>query len=63
VTQAQVALAVIEAKRFLCRADKVLAKKGDANTDLWAHPDNAALKRASLDLTKALAAMRRGRGC
>jgi len=61
MTQAKIALAVIEAKRFLCAAEIVLARKGDANDHLWASKETARVRRASMDLTRALAVMRNQR--
>lgn len=55
MTQAQVKIAVYEAERFLERAKVVLAAKSEGYSK-----DTAALRRASLDLTRALAQMRRG---
>ena len=56
--------AIAEAQRFILRAKETLAasdafKKGDWN----AAPKikNAAMKRASMDLTRSLAQLRRGR--
>ena len=62
MTPNEILEAVIEARRFLKRAEKVLAKKHEhPDQNIWASPDNAAVRRASLDLTKSLAAMRRPR--
>lgn len=59
-----VELAVAEAKRFIERATTALSHThvvGSTNpiTYLTSDIDNAATKRASLDLTRALAKMRR----
>ena len=65
MTRARIEEAVKEAKRFIARADNLRNKLlKDANSrglhdDLWGSPETAAVKRASLDLTRALAAMRR----
>ena len=55
--------AVEEARRFIAKAEKVLARDFQAETaddeSLWRSPETAATSRASLDLTRALAEMRR----
>jgi hypothetical protein len=60
MTRAKIALAVIEAKRFMGAAEKVLASGSakDCNPPVGYSKDTASLKRASLDLTRALAVMR-----
>lgn len=61
MTQAQVKIAVAEAERFLDRAKVVLGQLSAERYDLSWTPakERAALRRASLDLTRALAQMRR----
>ena len=65
MTRARIEEAVKEAKRFIARADnlrnKLLKEDNRSGLDdhLWGSPETAAVKRASLDLTRALAAMRR----
>lgn len=49
--------AVAEAKRFLDRTKGAL-EHVESEHRIWPSPDVAAMKRASLDLTKALAKMR-----
>lgn len=56
--------AVTEAKRFLEKAAKVETKKwetyaGQKRTGIKQGKESAAVKRASLDLTRALASMRK----
>jgi len=46
-----------EARRFLKRV-AAYKTEGHGETNYWPSPDRAALTRASLDLTKALAKMR-----
>lgn len=61
MTRETITLAVIEARRFLDAAEVVL-KTGDATTytqHLYQSKDNARVKRASMDLTRALAEMRK----
>ncbi len=49
-----------EAKRFLMKADDVLARaEGDKYTFITGNRDTGALRRASLDMTRALADMRK----
>ena len=64
MTESKVKQAMAEATRFLDRANEVLAEhpvislKEEVGT-YWPSKETAALKRASMDLTRALAAMRR----
>lgn len=53
--------AVEEARRFIAKAEKVLDVnfQRDFGGDLYASPETAAARRASLDLTRALAQMRK----
>jgi hypothetical protein len=59
MTRDQVQAAADEAKRFLKWAGKVLTDGDHAEGRLWASKNNGSLKRASLDLTRALAEMRK----
>ncbi len=56
-------VAIAEAERFIGRARTALASAGNPkyenDSDLDASKENAAAKRASLDLTRALAMMRK----
>jgi hypothetical protein len=62
MTKMSILEAVNEAERFLKRAqDLMLTPSYKAYPELWPSRESAALRRASLDLTRALAAMRRGR--
>lgn len=49
-----------EAERFLDRLDKYRKAWEESLTDTYKMPERAAMLRASLDLTKTLARMRRG---
>lgn len=55
--------AIAEARRFIKRAEA--AKKRNYNGKgeyiLWCSKESAACKRSSMDLTRALAEMRKGR--
>lgn len=70
MTQNDIKAAVSEAKRFIARADEVLAlmqtyqerKGGNAPDSGYWPMQSGALKRASLDLTRSLAKMRRRAG-
>ena len=56
--------AIAEADRFIEKAqDVILAREAYKNGDWTAKPinKNAAMKRASMDLTRSLAQLRRGR--
>ena len=62
MTKTGVRVAIAEAKRFLSKAELAL-KRAETNTDrsqdgLWQSKENAAMRRSSLDLTRALADMR-----
>lgn len=57
MTKAALQDAVAEARRFIRRAEK--CKYWRQETDVESGPTAAAVKRASLDLTKALAELRR----
>lgn len=61
MTQAQIKITVAEDERFLNRAKVVLALiNADSEYALCSNPKHTgALRRASLDLTRALAQMRR----
>lgn len=61
MTQAQIKIAVNEAARFMDRAKVVLERIAiDPDAAYWVPSKHtAALRRASLDLTRALAQMRR----
>jgi hypothetical protein len=65
MTAAKIADAVTEAKRFLRRFDEWKAKQGrtyEIGTDVFTFDtprENGALRRSSLDLSRALADMRR----
>ena len=52
--------AVAEAKRFLERAERVLSADHDPGYPWIYGPEAAAVTRASMDLTRALAKMRKG---
>jgi hypothetical protein len=52
--------AIAEAERFLSAAKKACVSMRDESTCPYYNPDHAAAKRASMDLTRALAAFRRG---
>ena len=70
MTRHDIEATVSEAKRFIARADEVLAlmqtyqeRKGKNAPDSGYWPmQSGALKRASLDLTRSLAKMRRRAG-
>lgn len=53
--------AVEEARRFLIRAEDVLGSKSDTDSETYygGSKGTGALRRASLDLTRALAELRR----
>lgn len=53
--------AVAEAKRFLDRAERALSADHDPDYPWIYGPESAAVKRASMDLTKALPNLRRNR--
>lgn len=54
----KITAAVQEARRFLDRADTLLAAT-DENSRSWNNPkERGALRRASMDLTRALADLR-----
>ena len=61
-------LAVREAERFLCKAKPLYARNNTKAarvsgqiSELWGSPSTAAVKRASMDLTRVLAELRRAR--
>lgn len=60
MTQSQVKIAVYEAERFMDRAKMVLERIAIDPDAAWVPSSavTAALRRASLDLTRALAQMR-----
>lgn len=60
MTKTQVKAAISEAKRFISAAQSALnlADK-TAGDSMWQCKENASAKRASLDLTRVLADMRR----
>ena len=70
MTKHDIEAALAEAKRFEARADEMLrrmkeyeAEKGNKSPESgWWPMESGALKRASLDLTRALAKMRRRAG-
>lgn len=66
MNRATLLMAVAEAERFLAAARQVEFEKF-ASTGWWyvsTHPEAATVKRASMDLTKALAKMRQSTdGC
>ena len=52
--------AISEAKRFIRRAEECLRVNGDADISSYRFPrESGACRRASLDLTRALADMRK----
>lgn len=55
--------AVAEARRFIAKAEEVLAKDFQPNMGdddlLYASAETGAVRRASMDLTRALAEMRK----
>ncbi|RRJ85924.1 hypothetical protein EG850_11095 [Gulosibacter macacae] len=53
--------AVAEARRFLDRAERALSADHDPDYPYLYGPEAAAVKRASMDLTKALPKLRRTR--
>ena len=53
--------AVVEARRFLERAERALSADHDPRFTWIYGPEAAAVKRASMDLTKALPSLRRNR--
>lgn len=53
--------AVEEAKRFLDRANMCLDCLPPDRYDIWASKESGACRRASMDLTRALADLRRSR--
>ena len=65
MTSAKISTAVAEAKRFLKRHDEWKTqqgrtyKSGEHTFTIYTPRENGALRRASLDLTRALADMRR----
>jgi len=58
MTIAGIEHAIHEAKRFIRAAEKV-GRQGDRKLPLWGTPETAACRRASMDLTRALAEMRK----
>jgi len=60
---AKVALAIAEAERFLIRADAVRRSKasqfGTETHYMYCPKESGAMKRASMDLTRALAELRK----
>jgi len=50
--------AVFEAQRFIQRANKAADQIEEGNADWYRHPEFAAAKRASLDLSRSLAELR-----
>lgn len=63
MTKGKIVLAVIEAKRFIARAEKVIARTEfnsvkENERIMQGSKETGALRRASLDLTRALAEMR-----
>jgi hypothetical protein len=55
-----VGIAEQEAKRFLARVKELKAAVSDADGSLWSNPkETGAVRRASMDLTRALSAMRK----
>ena len=57
MTYDRIHLAVVEAKRFLTRAEYFRAHNTNLSVD--SSKESGALRRASMDLTRALAEMRR----
>lgn len=53
--------AVVEANRFLERAERALSADHDPRVPWIYGPEAAAVKRTSMDLTKALPSLRRNR--
>jgi len=66
MTSAKIAVAVAEAKRFLKRHEEWKAKQGTYTMEgvdhlfrVYTPRENGALRRASMDLSRALADLRR----
>ena len=60
MTKTQVQIAITEATRFIHAAKIAIAKAAKIDgPDMWACKENATVKRASMDLTRALADMRK----
>ena len=56
--------AILEAKRFLKKANEVLARDIAEESNKWkpwGTKENAACKRASMDLSRTLSELRKGR--
>ena len=55
--------AMNEAERFICRADKLLKQQNSVDSVVSYHcpKEQGAVKRASMDLTRALAELRKPR--
>jgi hypothetical protein len=62
MTLVQILKAKAEAHRFIHRANKAISRLGgDAMAEITGCPETAACRRASMDLTRALAEMRKPR--
>jgi len=60
MTKDKVETAMREARRFLARAEEHLAAMAERSSSEWSCPlTSGALRRASLDLTRGLAVLRR----
>ena len=59
----EIMVAISEARRFVERCNALIADmdadRGDDNSWYWGWKHNAAVKRASMDLSRALVALRR----
>jgi len=59
VTIENIKLAQAEARRFLNRVDDLLFEAEEPTGPVWASKESGALRRASMDLTRALAEKRK----
>lgn len=55
----RIALAKVEARRFVKIADEALARADREKMDIAGTKESGSVRRASLDLTRALAEMRK----
>lgn len=59
MTIEKIKLAQAEAIRFLARVEDLMFEVSEPTGPVWACRESGALRRASMDLTRALAEMRR----
>lgn len=61
MTNEKLTMCINECNRFVARAMALQEVQKDGNINSWEHPSQrGAVKRASMDLTRALAELRRG---